>query len=280
MTDRLPVLHFSQADHAALVAAHGKLEHPGLAAQIANLVGAPIESLITKRLPHAVTSRIDSLSRHALNVALRSALLTMRARGVARPARPRLHRLAVAVTGGAGGFFGLAGLAVELPLTTTLMLRSIADIARAEGEPLDDPQTALACLEVLAHGGHSARDDGAESGYFAVRAAMAQQLNAAAQYIAAHGIAGKGAPALVAAVARIAARFSVTVSEKIAAQAVPIVGAASGAALNALFIGHFQAMAQGHFTVRRLERRYGEAAVRAAYDALTLAGSAERVARR
>lgn len=277
----LPVVRgLSDSDRAALAAAHARLEHPGLAAQIANLVGAPIESLITKRLPRAVTSRIDALSRRALDVALRSALLTMRSRSDVRPARPRLHRLAVAVTGGAGGFFGLAGLAVELPLTTTLMLRSIADIARAEGEPLDDPRTAMACLEVLAHGGHGKRDDGAESGYFAVRAAMAQQLSAAAQYVAAHGIAGKGAPALVAAVARVAARFSVNVSEKIAVQAVPIVGAASGAALNALFIGHFQAMAQGHFTVRRLERRYGAVTVRAAYDALTLEGSAGRAARR
>ncbi|MEE7559396.1 EcsC family protein, partial [Xanthomonas sp. Kuri4-2] len=172
------------------------------------------------------------------------------------------------LTGGAGGFFGLAGLAVELPVTTTLMLRSIAEIARAEGESLDDPATALACLEVLAHGGRSRRDDGTESGYFAVRTAMAQQLNAAAHYLAAHGFASKGAPAMVSLVSRIAARFSVTVSEKIAAQAVPLVGAASGAALNTLFIAHFQAMARGHFTIRRLERRYGEQAVRQAYEAL------------
>jgi hypothetical protein len=159
-------------------------------------------------------------------------------------------------------------LLVELPLTTTLMLRSIADIARAEGERLDDPATTLACLEVLAHGGRSARDDGSESGYFAVRTAMAQQLSAAAQYVAAHGIGSKGAPALVSLMSRIAAKFSITVSEKLAAQAVPLVGAASGALLNTVFMSHFQAMARGHFIVRRLERRYGEAAVRQAYEAL------------
>ncbi|WP_170874031.1 EcsC family protein, partial [Xanthomonas translucens] len=110
--------------------------------------------------------------------------------------------------------------------------------------------------------------DGSESGYFAVRTAMAQQLSAAAQYVAAHGIGSKGAPALVSLMSRIAAKFSITVSEKLAAQAVPLVGAASGALLNTVFMSHFQAMARGHFIVRRLERRYGEAAVRQAYEAL------------
>ena len=267
MTDQLPVPSMDVSHHRELVLAHGLLEHPGLAAKVANVVGAPIEHLLSKRLPRFVSSRIDAISRHALNVALRSALLTLRKEAPGK-ARPRLHGLAVAATGAAGGFFGLPGLAVELPLTTTLMLRSIADIARAEGERLEDPATALACLEVLAHGGRSRRDDGSESGYFAVRTAMAQQLSVAAQYIAAHGLGSKGAPALVSMVARIAAKFSVTVSEKLAAQAVPFVGAASGAALNTLFIAHFQAMARGHFIIRRLERRYGEAAVRQAYEAL------------
>ena len=39
-----------------------------------------------------------------------------------------------AASGAAGGAFGLASLPVELPVSTTIMLRSIADIARAEGE--------------------------------------------------------------------------------------------------------------------------------------------------
>ncbi|KAB7768868.1 EcsC family protein [Xanthomonas maliensis] len=249
--------------------AHALLENPGVAAQLANALGAPIESLISKRLPKTMTRAIDAVTRRALQVAMRSALWSLRRGQVTRqPAATARHTWAVAVAGGAGGFFGLPGLAVELPLTTTVMLRSIADIARAEGESLHDPETALACLEVLAHGGRSRGDDGAESGYFAVRAAMAQQLSAAAQYVAAHGFASKGAPVLVALVSRIAAKFSVNVGEKLAVQAVPVVGAVSGATLNAVFMRHFQAMARGHFIMRRLERRFGADAVRRAYEAL------------
>ena len=51
-------------------------------------------------------------------------------------------------------------------------------------------------------------------------------------------------------------------------QTVPILGALSGAAVNSLFLNHFQALAQGHFTVRRLERIYGKGTVRRAYDQL------------
>lgn len=273
MSTALPVPVPRALDAAArrdLAYARGLLENPGFAAELANLVGSPIEKLLTRRLPKAVTTRIDAISRRALGMALRSALATMRKDAARAPrARTKSHRIAVAVTGGVGGFFGLPGLAAELPVTTTVMLRSIADIAREEGERLADPATALACLEVLAHGGRSARDDGTESGYFAVRAAMAQQVNAAAQFVAAHGFTTHGAPAVVAVVARIAARFSVTVSEKLATQAVPVVGAVGGATLNALFIGHFQSMARGHFIVRRLEREHGAEAVRAAYDALS-----------
>ena len=71
---------------------------------------------------------------------------------------------------------------------------------------------------------------------------------------------------LVQLIAQIASRFGVVVTQKMAAQAVPLVGALGGAAVNYLFIGHFQEVARAHFVVRRLERRYGKDAVRAAYD--------------
>lgn len=75
-------------------------------------------------------------------------------------------------------------------------------------------------------------------------------------------------------VSQVATRFGVVVSQKIAAQAVPLVGAAGGGAVNYAFIDHFQTIAQGHFTVRRLERIYGADVVRAEYDRLLSEGAA------
>ena len=74
------------------------------------------------------------------------------------------------------------------------------------------------------------------------------------------------APAIVRLFTIVASRFSIVVSEKASAQAVPIVGAIGGAVINTLFIDHFQDMARGHFIVRRLERRHGAEAVQLAYE--------------
>jgi hypothetical protein len=38
--------------------------------------------------------------------------------------------------------------------------------------------------------------------------------------------------------------------------------------INTVFIDHFQDMARGHFTVRRLEKFYGKELVRQEYDKL------------
>ena len=93
------------------------------------------------------------------------------------------HKLAAGIAGAAGGAFGLPALAIELPVSTTIMLRSIADIARSEGENLEKPDVKLQCIEVLALGGGRLKnDDAAETGYFTARAAMAKAVSDAAAY--------------------------------------------------------------------------------------------------
>jgi EcsC protein family len=250
---------------AQLAEAKSLLETPGLAAKATNLLGAPIEKGFAL-LPDKWSQRIGESTRNALMAAMKAALLTMGRQG--DEAYPRWHKIAAAVSGAAGGAFGLPALVVELPISTTIMCRSIADIARANGESLDNVGTRLACIEVFALGGASRQDDAAETGYFAVRAALAQAVSEAAQYLASHRVAEEGAPALVRLIALIAGRFQIQVSEKVAAQAVPVIGAASGALINLLFIDHFQDMSRGHFTIRRLERHYGSDEVRAEYERL------------
>lgn len=63
------------------------------------------------------------------------------------------------------------------------MLRSIAEIANAEGEDARSVESRLACLEVLALGGSSAADDSSETGYYAVRIALGQEVSAAVKFL-------------------------------------------------------------------------------------------------
>jgi hypothetical protein len=107
------------------------------------------------------------------------------------------------------------------------------------------------------------------SGYFAVRGLLAKSVAEAARFIVDRGALAEGGPVLVRLLAQIASRFGVVVTQKLAAQAVPIIGALGGAAVNYAFIDHFQEIARAHFTIRRLERRYGKDTVRTAYDELS-----------
>ena len=248
---------------AELSEAKRLLENSGLAVKITNLVGKPIEKGF-ELLPDSWSQRIGVATKDALLFAMKGALLTMDRQSW--EAYPRWHKVAAALSGAAGGAFGLPALVAELLLSTTIMCRSIADIARANGESVDSESTRLACIEVFALGGTSRLDDAAEIGYFAVRSSLARAVSDAAEYLASQALADEGAPGLVRLITLIAARFQLQVSQKTAAQMVPIVGAVGGAVINLLFIDHFQDMSRGHFTVRRLERQYGTEAVRRAYE--------------
>ncbi len=242
------------------------LENPGLAAKISDFVGTPINTML-KKLPEPVIATVNDVARKSIEKALDVALFTMD-KNEQEVSSNWLHKFAVGATGATGGLFGLPGLAIELPVSTTIMLRSIADIARSEGENLHSADAKLECLQVLALGGTSKNDDGTETGYFAARTALAKAVSEAAAHITKMGMSQHGTPAIVRLISQIAARFSIVVSEKAAAQAVPVVGALGGAVINTLFIDHFQDMGRGHFIVRRLERLHGQEEILRHYDSL------------
>ena len=257
----------SPDDLAELKAAKELLENPGLAARVTSMLGAPIERGF-RLLPDKWSSAVQHAVEISLNRALSIAVASLGSRPAGKMRRSRLHRAAVIGTGGLGGAFGLAALPLELPISTTIMLRSIADVARSEGEDLGQPETKLACLEVFALGGSSPADDSVETGYYAIRGALASTLADAAQHISQRGLSAEGAPALVRFLAAIASRFGIVVSEKTAAMAIPAIGAVGGGVVNALFIDHFNNMARGHFKVRSLEREYGSQLIQETYLSL------------
>jgi hypothetical protein len=252
-------------DLGALLRAVRALEHTSLAARLTAVIGRQI-GLVGRLMP----AHLATLAANAAEAALRSALhLALRSLSK-KPAQDsrRLHKAMAALSGAAGGAFGVVSLPIELPLSTAIMLRSIADIARKEGEDLSSPEAVLACLQVFALGGRSETDDYMESGYFAIRGLLAKSVTEASSYLLERSVADEAAPVLVRFLAEIGSRFGIVISQKLAAQTVPLVGAAGGAAINIAFINHFQSLAHGHFTVRRLERLYGVDRIRAEYARL------------
>ncbi len=242
------------------------LEEPSFAAKTTRALGTPVNKAMAL-MPADWSDRVLSVTKSAVTKVLDFAAGSLKDEPKAASSH-LAHKLFSGVSGAVGGAFGLPALTLELPLSLLVMLRSIADIARSEGESVRSAETKLACLEVLALGGVGEAHDPAKNGYYAVRIALGSAVSEAVKFVAEKGVVREGAPALVRLVSAIAGRLSLQVSEKAAAQAIPILGAAGGAAVNLLFIDHFQDLARGHFTVRRLERHFGTETVRSAYEAL------------
>jgi hypothetical protein len=260
-------MEFSPEDRQALASAVRRLEKPGFAGRIAALAGRPAE-LMARALPAPAAAAVTKAAESALARAFDVALFSLRDRrfGGGRI----IHSAMASASGAVGGAFGMAALAIELPLSTAIMLRAIAAIAREEGEDLSDPCTRLACLEVFALGRSGPEGaEAVEGGYFAVRAALAHGLARAADAVTIAGAAQGGGTAALRFLAPLATRYGALVSEKMMAQTVAVIGAVGGAAINLAFVEHFQELARGHFTIRRLERAYGPEPVRSEFDRLS-----------
>jgi hypothetical protein len=253
----------TESDLADLRYAKSILENPSLTAQISDVVGTPIEKVL-QYVPEKLNSKIGDITHQALLKGLEIAIASL-GDVQRRKSKDWIHKLVAIGTGATGGLFGFTALAVELPVSTGIILRSIADIARSEGHDLTHLEVRLSCLEVFALGGTTASDDAVEGGYWVVRGVMAQSLKQAAAYIAEQGFAEEGAPMLVRFISKIAARYSTVVTQQAAVKAMPIVGAVSGGTINLLFMNHFQSMARGHFIIKRLEAKYGTELVRERY---------------
>jgi len=273
--DREPL---EPADRANLTRAVALLEKNSFVTTLARIAGRPVNAVVAS-LPPIVGETIMKASNNAILQCLKFAL---------KPRGPR-NLIAIAgkhpalvsgIAGAVGGFAGVAGLLVELPVTTVAMFQAITRIAAAEGEDVSRPEVRLACLEVLALSTDGRGPAALGSGYYAARNALAKSTDEAASYVLRRSTSLETGPAVVRLVSAIAARFGLLVSEELAASAIPIIGAATGSSLNIAFVQHFKNIARGHFAVRSLERKYGEARIREEFELVSLgAENSRRIAR-
>lgn len=254
---------WSPDDEAALAQAVGLLEKETLTDTLLSIAGAAAGAGLkglNALVPAKIGENLADVLAQVLEYTFDKVLLTVDRDGAGLTASSWFARLSVALSGGGGGLAGLPGTLVELPVTTALLMRGIAQVAAREGEDLSTPEAKLECLKVLAFGGPGLRDDEENEGYFATRIALATGLPRLAEQSLTSIV-----PALAA---RVSGRFAPLVSAKLGTQGVAVVGAVAGLIVNSAFADHFERKGRGHFIVRRLERQYGEAAVRARYEAL------------
>lgn len=259
---------FTAADRADLRRAVRRLDESNLVVRLTSILGRAVEHVVipgSRFLSEPVIDTIREALERALSVSFDVAAHSVRRR-TGLPLLDRalgsrwINMATVLASGAGGGLAGLPGVMAELPFTTTILMRAIAQTAGEEGEGLTSEAAKLECLQVFAFGSPSTADDQADFGYYAVRLGFAQALG---------GLAGRSFSQILPRAAGLAAaRLGVPLAWKVAAESLPIVGAATGAMLNGVFIDHFQGKARGHFIIRRLERTHGAEEVRRAYESL------------
>lgn len=249
------------------------LETPSLTSKLSSFIGGPIEGAL-EYLPDGAKDKIHDLVHTALHKAADAALWSLDNKPQ-KDSSNILHKAMAATSGAIGGAFGFSAIAVELPISTTIMLRSIADIARSEGFDLAEFETKMACIEVFSFGGPAKDDDSADSAYYASRSFMVEATKyiskelaeIAARNTAKNIISPAQAGSWLAKIIEIVAnRLGIVITGKFAAQAVPVLGGISGVVLNTMFTDYYQDIAKGHFTIKRLEKKHGEDEVKKHYN--------------
>jgi EcsC protein family len=219
-------------------------------------LGNAVHRGLTK-IPRDWQDEITKTLREALSFAQRISTARMQDDPGLRSSKNLYSAMAVA-TGVAGGAFGLPAILAELPITTGLILRSIADVGRSHGERLDGPDFAATCIEVFAFGGPLDEDDDSDIAFIAARI---------------------GAIEVTDFTAKVAVRYASAMAPKIAAMSVPLVGAVLGAGVNWAYMRFYQSMAQVLFTLRPIERSHDTAQVRSCFASLVKELQDNRTAR-
>jgi hypothetical protein len=258
----------SPAHQSDLERAVAFLEQPRLAIRLANLAGKPLDGALNA-IP-ALNGTIQNLLQKAIMQCLTIAVDSQEDE-VLEPSA-WLPKTLTGLTGGLGGLFGAAALPIELPLTTTLMLRAILDIARHQGEDLKSLEPRLACIQVFGLGNRKS-DAGAMIGYFAARRSLSKLTSELTAGLVERTVLDASAPVVTRMVSEIVSRFGFVWSERFAAGALPVLGALGGATLNMIFMDHFERMAHGHFIIRRLERTYGREVIAERYKIVASGGA-------
>lgn len=220
-------------------------EAHGALMKLVAFAGSKAENMI-EALPDAVKDAIEAVTSSALELAYQGAQATGESR-LAPDIGRHGHAVASVVTGAAGGFAGLSSAVVELPVTVGIIFAAIQKVARTHGFDPRDETVRRECLLVFASGDpDDVDDDGLNTSFFMSRVLV----NGATV----HGL-----------IASVAPRLAAVLTQKLAAQALPVLGSVAGAGVNFAFTRYYQELADIRFALRRLARDHGEEVVRLSF---------------
>lgn len=208
-----------------------QLASRGLLMRGVEAIGRMTEGAATTVLnlsPVALESVLESAFRQLYDLSGRSEQIS-----VVRDSPLIANRAAAVLSGATGGWFGLVGLVPDLIASTTVIFNTIQKVARKNGFDTTDPEVRLECLAVFQFGEPGEDGDAAAKSFLANRVLTNGQ-------------------AVSSMISRFASGFASKLTTKLGAQAIPILGAATGAAINFAFVDYYERVAQIHFRLLRL----------------------------
>jgi hypothetical protein len=210
----------------------------GMLMKAINYVGGQVESGMNV-FPQSVRDQIDSAARFALEKSFNLAARTRTGRIGRAIGTDRLHRVLGTLSGAIGGVAGIGTALTELPFATTIIFRAVQAVAEEYGEDPQSTETRMECLSVFGAGGPATNDNGVDTSFIGARLSIT-------------------GPALNTLISKVAPRFATVMTQKLASQSVPILGAIAGAGTNYAFVNYYISMAHVHFGLRKLMRDHGE----------------------
>lgn len=241
------------AEEAIVALAQRQKRANGVLMKAINFVGGQVEDTMAV-LPKGAKTQIDQAAREALEKSYGLATRSRDGRLAHLPSSDRMHKALATISGALGGLGGLPTALAELPIATTMIFRAVQSVAEQYGEDRGSEETRLQCLAVFGAGGEGPEDDGVDTAFIGARL----------------GLTGAAVNSLIG---KVAPKFAAVLSQKLASQAVPVLGAAAGAGTNYAFTDYYVEMAHVHFGLRKLARTYGEEQVLDAFHTALVVGS-------
>lgn len=201
----------------------------GLGVQLLTHLGGQAENLLD-RLPASVRDNLNGATERALHLAMNAAETS---RASVPDQKSWVNTAVSTAMGAAGGFGGLPSALVELPVTTTILLRAIQGVAAEHGFDPSAENVKFDCLQVFSAAGPLGHDDGADLGFVSIRLTLS---GGAVQKL----------------IATVAPKLATVLGQKLATQTIPILGAVAGASVNYVYTSYYQEIAHVHFGLRRL----------------------------
>ncbi|WP_425099202.1 EcsC family protein [Tropicibacter sp. S64] len=221
-------------DAAVLALARRYEAASNLGVQVLNVLNWPAESLL-ERLPENARAKLETATVRGLEAAMSAA---SGSRSLIRDQKPWVNTATATMVGVVGGLGGLTTALAELPVTVTMLMRGVQAVAAEHGFDPDEDQTRKDALLVFAAAGPMVQGKSPDLTFLSSR----MTLTGVNVYVG---------------IGLIAPRLALVLGRKLAAQTIPVIGAATAAATNFSYASYYQEMANVVFGLRKLSESTG-----------------------